>query len=42
MTKDWKAYAQHILDCIEKIKRIQQRGNILDDDILYDASIRNL
>jgi len=42
MTKDWKVYAQHILDGIEKIKRIQQRGNILDDDILYDASIRNL
>ncbi|MBL4743053.1 MAG: DUF86 domain-containing protein [Cycloclasticus sp.] len=42
MTKDWKVYAQHILDSIEKIGRIQQRGDILQDDILYDAAIRNL
>lgn len=42
MTKDWTVYAQHILDGIEKIKRIHQRGDILQDDILYDAAIRNL
>jgi len=40
--KDWRVYAHHILDAIEKIQRIQQRGNILQDDILYDATIRNL
>jgi uncharacterized protein with HEPN domain len=42
MKKHWKLYARHILDAIEKIKRIEQRGNILEDDILYDAAIRNL
>lgn len=42
MKKSWSIYAQHILDNIDKIKRIQERGNILDDDILYDATIRNL
>jgi len=42
MKKDWTAYARHILDAIEKIKRIQLRGDILKDDILYDATIRNL
>ena len=40
--KDWTVYAHHILDAIEKIKRIQQRGDISQDDILYDAAIRNL
>ncbi len=42
MKKDWTAYAKHILDAMDKIKRIQQRGDILQDDILYDATIRNL
>lgn len=40
--KRLEVYAQHILDVIEKIKRIQHRGDILQDDILYDAAIRNL
>ena len=42
MTKNWKVYAQHVLDAIGKIKRIQIRGDILQDDIFYDAAIRNL
>jgi uncharacterized protein with HEPN domain len=42
MKKDWTVYAQHILDAIEQIDRIQQRGDILKDSILYDATIRNL
>ncbi|MDQ6961543.1 MAG: DUF86 domain-containing protein [Mariprofundaceae bacterium] len=42
MKKDWKVYARHILDAIHKIKRIEQRGDIMEDDILYDAAIRNL
>jgi len=42
MKKDWTVYARHILDVIVKIKRIQQRGDILQDEILYDAAIRNL
>ena len=42
MKKDWTIYARHILDAIEQIDRIQQRGDILKDSILYDATIRNL
>ncbi|MHA7880171.1 MAG: HepT-like ribonuclease domain-containing protein [Saccharospirillum sp.] len=42
MTKDWRPYAHHILDAITKIRRIQARGSIVDDDILYDAAVRNL
>jgi uncharacterized protein with HEPN domain len=42
MKKDWTVYAQHILDAIEQINRIQQRGDILKDSILYDATVRNL
>jgi len=33
--KDWTIYARHILDAIEQIDRIQQRGDILKDSILY-------
>ena len=28
MTKVWQPYAQHILDAIEKIRRIEQRGDL--------------
>lgn len=42
MSKAWQPYALHILDGIEKINRIQARGDILSDDILYDAILRNL
>lgn len=42
MSKDWTAYARYILDTIDKIDRIQQRGSIVEDDILYDAALRNL
>jgi uncharacterized protein with HEPN domain len=42
MKKDWKLYANHILDCIVKIKQIKARGDITKDDVLYDAVLRNL
>ncbi|MEO7936128.1 MAG: HepT-like ribonuclease domain-containing protein [Dokdonella sp.] len=42
MSKSWKVYAQHILDTIEKIDRIVERGDLSRDEILYDASLRNL
>lgn len=42
MKKDWKLYAKHILDSINKIKLIMARGNITKDDVLYDAALRNL
>ncbi len=40
--KSWTLYALHILDCLETIDRILKRGNLLEDDILYDAAVRNL
>lgn len=42
MKKSWRPYAHHILDAIEKIRRIQARGNLTEDEILYDAALRNL
>ncbi|TAH45314.1 MAG: DUF86 domain-containing protein [Betaproteobacteria bacterium] len=42
MTKAWQPYALHILDAIAKIRRIEARGDIRCDDILYDAALRNL
>jgi uncharacterized protein with HEPN domain len=42
MNRPWQPYAEHILDAIAKIRRIQQRGDITKDDILYDAALRNL
>jgi uncharacterized protein with HEPN domain len=42
MSKTWQPYALHILDCVAKIQRIQARGDITQDDILYDAALRNL
>ena len=41
MTKDWRVYARHILDTWAKIQRIQTRGT-LDDELIYDAILRNL
>jgi uncharacterized protein with HEPN domain len=42
VTKSWQPYAQHILDAIAKIRRIQARGEITADEVLYDAVLRNL
>ncbi len=42
MSKDWQAHARHILDAIAKVRRIEQRGSLLEDDVLYDAALRNL
>ena len=42
MSKPWQPYAHHILDAIEKVRRIQARGDITADDILYDPALRNL
>jgi uncharacterized protein with HEPN domain len=42
VSKAWQAYAQHILDAIEKIRRIQQRGDLTRDEMLHDATLRNL
>ena len=42
MTKPWQPYAQHVLDAIAKIRRIQARGDLTQDEVLYDAILRNL
>ncbi|MEX2496436.1 MAG: HepT-like ribonuclease domain-containing protein [Woeseia sp.] len=42
MNKDWHAYAKHIQDTIVKLERIQQRGDLTKDEVLYDAALRNL
>jgi uncharacterized protein with HEPN domain len=42
MSKSWQAYALHILDVAAKIERIQARGDITQDEVLYDAMLRNL
>lgn len=42
MSKSWQVYAQHILDAIAKIRRIQARGTVNSDEVLYDAALRNL
>lgn len=42
MTKPWQPYAHHILNAIEKINRIKLRGSIIEDEVLYDATLRNL
>jgi uncharacterized protein with HEPN domain len=42
MNKPWQPYAKHILDAVARIRRIQERGDIAQDDVLYDAALRNL
>jgi uncharacterized protein with HEPN domain len=42
VNKPWQPYAQHILDAIAKIRRIQARGDLRADEVLYDATLRNL
>lgn len=42
MSKAWQTYARHILDVAAKIGRIQGRGDITRDEVLFDAALRNL
>lgn len=42
MSKQWQPYALYILDTIAKIRRIQARRDIRQDEVLYDATLRNL
>jgi hypothetical protein len=42
VSKLWRSYALHILDAIDKIRRIQAPGDLTEDEILYDATLRNL
>lgn len=42
MSKSWQPNALHILDAIARIRRIQARGDLTQDEVLYDATLRNL
>jgi uncharacterized protein with HEPN domain len=42
MSKDWRLYAQYIIDTAKQLERIQMRGDIRTDTVLYDAALRNL
>jgi uncharacterized protein with HEPN domain len=42
VSKPWQPYAHHILDAIAKIHRIEARGDLRKDEVLYDATLRNL
>ena len=42
MSKPWQPYARYIADMIAKIYRISARGSLLADEVLYDATLRNL
>ncbi len=42
MSKPWQPYALHILDAISRIRRIEARGDLTQDQVLYDAALRNL
>lgn len=42
MSKPWQPYARHILDAIARIRRVQARGDLTQDEVLYDAALRNL
>lgn len=42
MSKSWQPNALHILDAIAWIRRIQARGDLTQDEVLYDAALRNL
>ena len=42
MSKLWQPHAHHIADAILKIQRICSRGDLTQDEVLYDAALRNL
>ena len=42
MNKPWQPYALHILDAVDRIRHIQARGDLTQDQVLYDAALRNL
>jgi uncharacterized protein with HEPN domain len=42
VSKPWQAYALHILDAIGRIRLIRARGDLTQDQVLYDAALRNL
>ena len=42
MSKQWQPYARHILDTVARLRRIEARGDLMQDEVLYDAALRNL
>jgi hypothetical protein len=37
MSKPWQPYARHILDAIAKIRHIEARGDLTQDDMLSEV-----
>ena len=42
MSSHGQPYARHILDTVARLRRIQARGDLMQDEVLYDAALRNL
>jgi len=42
VSKQWQPYARHILDTVARLRRIEARGDLMQDEVLYDAALRNL
>jgi uncharacterized protein with HEPN domain len=42
VSKQWQPYARHILDTVSRLRRIEARGDLMQDEVLYDAALRNL
>ena len=42
VSKDWRLYAERIVETVEKIRRVEERGDIRQDEALYAASLRFL
>jgi len=42
VSKHWRPYALHIIDAIDKIRRIEARGDVVTDEVLYAATLRHL
>ncbi|MDO8903182.1 hypothetical protein [Hydrogenophaga sp.] len=42
MSIPWQPYALHILDAIARIRQIQARGDLTQDQVLYDTTLRSV
>jgi uncharacterized protein with HEPN domain len=42
VSKDWRLYAEHIVETVKEIRGVEERGDIRRDKILYAASLRFL
>jgi len=42
VNKAWQPYALHILVAVQKFRRIEARGDLARDEVLYAATLRHL